>query len=108
MLRLVFYFDSYCVVLLANTFFPFSFVLLCWAGFIGVSSLSLQLGDDPLLTAVKLLKAKWISIQETFELVSRVLSRLFVGLWPKKKVEVLKDNLEKLAKAFDTTEDPTL
>jgi hypothetical protein len=29
-------------------------------------------------------------------------------LWSKKKVEVLKDNLEKLAKAFDTTEDPTL
>jgi hypothetical protein len=41
-------------------------------------------------------------------LVSRVLSWLFVGLWPKKKAEVLKDNLAKLAKAFDTTEDPTL
>jgi hypothetical protein len=68
----------------------------------------LQPGDDPLLTAVNLLEANWISIQETFELVSRVLSRLFVGLWSKKKVEVPKDNLEKLAKAFDTTEDPTL
>jgi hypothetical protein len=33
---------------------------------------------------------------------------LFFGLWPKKKAEVPKDNLEKLAKAFDTTEDPTL
>jgi hypothetical protein len=41
-------------------------------------------------------------------LVSRILSRLFIGLWPKKKTEVPKDNLEKLAKAFDTTEDPTL
>jgi hypothetical protein len=40
--------------------------------------------------------------------VSRVLSRLFVGLWPKKKAEVPKDNLGKLAKAFDITEDPTL
>jgi hypothetical protein len=90
-------------------FFPFfSFVLLCCAGFIGVSSSSLQPGDDPLLTAVNLLEANWISIQETFELVSRVLSRLFVGLWPKKKAEVPKDNLVKLAKAFDTTEDPTL
>jgi hypothetical protein len=29
-------------------------------------------------------------------------------LWPKKKVEVLKEDLGKLAKAFDTTEDPTL
>jgi hypothetical protein len=60
------------------------------------------------MTAVNLLEANWISIQETFELVSRVLSRLFIGLWPKKKAEVLKDNLAKLAKAFDTTEDPTL
>jgi hypothetical protein len=68
----------------------------------------LQPGDDPLLTAVNLLEANWISIQETFELVSRVLSRLFIGLWPKKKAEVPKDNLKKLAKAFDTTEDPTL
>jgi hypothetical protein len=60
------------------------------------------------MTAVNLLEANWISIQETFELVSRVLSRLFVGLWPKKKAEVPRDNLDKLAKAFDTTEDPTL
>jgi hypothetical protein len=29
-------------------------------------------------------------------------------LWPKKKAEVPKDNLGKLAKAFDTIEDPTL
>jgi hypothetical protein len=68
----------------------------------------LQPGDDPLLTTVNLLEANWISIQETFELVSRLLSRLFVGLWPKKKVEVPKDNLKKLATAFDTIEDPTL
>jgi hypothetical protein len=60
------------------------------------------------MTAVNLLEANWISIQEIFELVSRVLTRLFVGLWPKKKAEVPKDNLEKLAKAFDTTKDPTL
>jgi hypothetical protein len=77
-------------------------------GFTKVSSSSLPLGDDPLLTAVNLLEANWISIQETFELVSRVLSRLFVGLWPKKKAEVPKDNLENLAKSFDKIEDPTL
>jgi hypothetical protein len=41
-------------------------------------------------------------------LVSRVLSRLFIGLWPKKKAEVPKDSLKKLATAFDTIEDPTL
>jgi hypothetical protein len=60
------------------------------------------------MTAVNLLEESWISIQETFELVSRVLSRLFVGLWPKKRATVPKDNLSKLAKSFDTTEDPTL
>jgi hypothetical protein len=60
------------------------------------------------MTAVNLLEANWISIQETFELFSRVLSWLFIGLWPKKKAEVPKDNLVKLAKAYDTTEDPTL
>jgi hypothetical protein len=60
------------------------------------------------MTAVNLLEANWISIQETFELVSHVLSRLFVGLWLKKKAEVPRDNLAKLAKAFDTNEDPTL
>jgi hypothetical protein len=60
------------------------------------------------MTAVKLLEENWISIQETFELVNCVLSRLFVGLWPKKRAAVLKDNLINLAKSFDTTEDPTL
>jgi hypothetical protein len=89
-------------------FFLLSFVLFCCTGFTRVSSSFLQPGDDPLMTTVNLLEANWISIQEIFELVSRVLSWLFVGLWPKKKAEVPKDNLEKLAKAFDTTEDPTL
>jgi hypothetical protein len=60
------------------------------------------------MTAVNLLEANWISIQETLELVSHVLSRLFVGLWPKKRAAVPKDNLSKYAKSFDTTKDPTL
>jgi hypothetical protein len=60
------------------------------------------------MTAVNLLKANWISIQEIFELVSRVLTRMFVGLWPKKKAEAPKDDLKKLAQAFDMTEDPIL
>jgi hypothetical protein len=60
------------------------------------------------MVAVNLLEANWISIQETLQLVSRVLSWLFVGLWPKKRAVVPKDNLSNLAKSFDTTEDPTL
>jgi hypothetical protein len=39
-------------------------------------------------------------------LVNRVLTRIFVGLWPKQKAEVL--DLKNLAKAFDTPEDPIL
>jgi hypothetical protein len=60
------------------------------------------------MDAVNLLEGNWISIHETLELVSRVLSRLFDGLWPKRKVTVPKDNLAELAKSFETTEDPTL
>jgi hypothetical protein len=60
------------------------------------------------MTAVNLLEANWISIQEIFELVSRVLTWMFVGLWPKQKVEVLSNDLKKLAEAFDTTDDPVL
>jgi hypothetical protein len=67
-----------------------------------------QPGDDPLLAAVNLLEANWISIQDIFELVSRVLSRMFVGLWPKKKAEVPVNDLNNLAKAFDTNDDPLL
>jgi hypothetical protein len=60
------------------------------------------------MTAVNLLEANWISIQEIFELVSRVLTRMFVGLWPKQKAEVPNNDLKKLAEAFDTTDDPVL
>jgi hypothetical protein len=66
----------------------------------------LQLNEDPLLVAVSLLEANWISVQEIFELVNRVLTRIFVGLWPKKKANV--SDLKNLAKAFDTDEDPIL
>jgi hypothetical protein len=60
------------------------------------------------MTAVNLLEASWISIHEIFELVSRVLTRMFIGLWPKQKVDVPKDDVKKVAKAFDTTDDPIL
>jgi hypothetical protein len=66
----------------------------------------LQLDEDPLLAAVSLLEANWISVREIFELVNRVLTRIFVGLWPKKKANV--PDLKNLAKAFDTDEDPIL
>jgi hypothetical protein len=60
------------------------------------------------MAAVNLLEANWISIQEIFELASRALTRIFVGLWPKQRAEVLEIDLKKLAKAFDTPDDPIL
>jgi hypothetical protein len=60
------------------------------------------------MAAVNLLKANWISVQEIFELVNCVLTRMFVGLWPKQKAEVPNSDLKKLAEAFDTTDDPVL
>jgi hypothetical protein len=60
------------------------------------------------MSAVNLLEANWISIQEIFELVSHVLTRMFVGLWPNQKAEVPSNDLKKLAEAFDTTDDPIL
>jgi hypothetical protein len=60
------------------------------------------------MATVNLLEANWISIQEIFELASRMLTRIFVGLWPKQRVEVPDTDLKKLAKAFDTPDDPIL
>jgi hypothetical protein len=102
-------FDLCCTVVLVDTCLFFSFLFaFYYAGFIRISPSSLQTDDDLLMTMVNLLEANWISIQETFELVSRVLSWLFVGLCSKKRSAVLKDNLSNLAKSFDTTKDPTL
>jgi hypothetical protein len=82
------------------------FCFLGFAEYTEVSESSLQPDDDPLLAAVSLLEVNWISVQEIFELVNRVLTRIFVGLWPKQKAEV--PDLKNLAKAFDTPDDPIL
>jgi hypothetical protein len=72
----------------------------------GVSLAPLQPDDDPLMATVNLLKLNWISIQEIFKLASHVLTRIFVGLWPKQKADVPTADLKKLAATFDTPEDP--
>jgi hypothetical protein len=84
---------------------------LCFLGCVehtGVSLSSLQPDDDSLMAAVNLLEANWISVQEIFELASRVLTWIFIGLWPKQKADMPADDLRKLAKVFDTPEDPIL
>jgi hypothetical protein len=60
------------------------------------------------MAAVNLLELNWISIQEIFDLASRVLMWIFVGLWPKQKADMLATDLKKLATAFNTPEDPIL
>jgi hypothetical protein len=57
---------------------------------------------------VDLLESNWKLVQEVLQLTCRVLMHMFVGLWPKKKEEMLVDNLKKLAEAFDTLEDHVL
>jgi hypothetical protein len=104
--HLVIFFDCYSFLVLANILLSFFSCPLCCIGFTGVSLSTLQPGDDPLMTTVNLLKANWISVQEIFELVSRVLTRMFIGLWPKQKAEVSNNDVKKLAEAFDTTDDP--
>jgi hypothetical protein len=88
----------------------YSFLVVCcflgFAEYTEVSASTLQPDDDPLLASVSLLEANWISVQEIFELVNRVLTRIFVGLWPKQKSKV--PDLKNLAKAFDTPDDPIL
>jgi hypothetical protein len=64
--------------------------------------------EDPLIATVDLLESNWTLVQEVLQLTRRVLTRMFVGLWPKKKAEMPVDNLKKLAEAFGTLKDPVL
>jgi hypothetical protein len=84
------------------------FCFLGFAEFTEVYSLTLQPDNDPLMAAVILLEANWISVREIFELVNRVLTRIFVGLWPKQKADLPDNGVKKLAQASNTTEDPIL
>jgi hypothetical protein len=60
------------------------------------------------MAAMNLLESNWISIQEILELTPRVLTQMFIGLWPKKRADVPTADLKKLVAAFDTVEDPIL
>jgi hypothetical protein len=64
--------------------------------------------EDPLMASVNLLELNWISVYEVLELTRRVLTRIFVRLWPKKRADMPADYLKKLAAAFDTVKDPIL
>jgi hypothetical protein len=54
------------------------------------------------MAVVNSLESNWISIQEILKLMRRALTRIFVGLWPKKRADMPADDLKKLAATFDT------
>jgi hypothetical protein len=84
---------------------------LCFLDYIehtGISLASAQPDDDSLMAAVGLLEANWISIQGIFELASRVLTWISIGLWPNQRADIENSDLKKLVNAFDTFEDPIL
>jgi hypothetical protein len=86
----------------------FIFAICAAAENVGLSPVPRQPDvEDPLMAAVVLLESDWKSVQKSLQLIGHVLSRMFVGLWAKKRVEVPVD-LKKLAEAFDTVEDPIL
>jgi hypothetical protein len=75
----------------------------------GVSLAPLQPDDeDPLMVAVNLLESNGIFVREILELTGRVLTWMFIRLWPKKRADVPTADLKKLVAAFDTVEDPIL
>jgi hypothetical protein len=103
-----FFVDLPILILTDICFLIFCLCPLCSLEHTGVSLAPLQPDDDPLMAAVNLLESNWISIQEIFELASRMLTRIFVGLWPKKNADVPATDLKKLATAFNTPKDPIL
>jgi hypothetical protein len=106
-----FLFLAYLLILLLTDVCSLIFCLCLFVSIenTGVSLAPLQLDDeDPLMAAVNLLESNWISIQEILELARRVLTRIFVRLWPKKKADVPTADLKKLATAFDIAKDPIL
>jgi hypothetical protein len=97
------------VLLIADIFLSsFIFTLCAVAEKVGLPLAPRQLDtEDPLMDAVDSLESDWKLVQEFLQLIHPVLSLMFVGLWPKKRVEVPVD-LKKLPKAFDTVEDSVL
>jgi hypothetical protein len=62
--------------------------------------------EDLLLDAVDVLESNWKLARNILQQTRHVLIRMFVGLFSKKKDEMLADNLQKLVVAYDTIEDP--
>jgi hypothetical protein len=100
----LFIFSLFFLVLLIADIFSFSFIFAICAA---VEKVGLPLApqqpdnEDPLMAAVDSLESGWKSVQEFLQLIRHVLSRIFIGLWLKKRAEA-PVNLKKLVEAFDT------
>jgi hypothetical protein len=101
---LIYLFSYTCLYILLLLFSVF----LVLTEYTRVPTSTLQPDSNPLMAAVSLLEANWKSVQDIFELVNRVLTRIFARLWPKQKAEMPHNDVKKLAQAFDTTDDPIL
>jgi protein tyrosine phosphatase (PTP) superfamily phosphohydrolase (DUF442 family) len=60
------------------------------------------------MAAVDMLESNWKLVRNVLQLARHVSIHMFVRFWPKKRKEMTCDNLRKLLKAFDTTDDPIL
>jgi hypothetical protein len=100
----------FLMLLVADIFSPSPVFVFCATAEIVGLPLGLRQPNtkDPLMAAVDLLESNWKLVQEFLQLTRHMLSRMFVGLWPKKRAEMPVDDLKKLAAAFDTIEDPVL
>jgi hypothetical protein len=67
-----------------------------------------ECAKDSLLDSVDVLESNWRIVRDILQQTRHLLPRLFVGLFPKKKDELLVSNLRKLVEAFNTLEDPVL
>jgi hypothetical protein len=103
-------FAFFLVLLVADIFSPSLVFVFCAAAEKVGLPLGLRQPDtkDPLMAAMDLLESNWKLVQEFLQLICRVLSQMFVGLWPKKRAEMPVDDLKKLVEAFFTVEDPVL
>jgi hypothetical protein len=73
-----------------------------------IIKLRLESAKDPLLDTIGVLESNWRNVRNVFQQTRHVLPRLFVGLFPKKKNDMLVGNLRNLVEAFNTLEDPVL
>jgi hypothetical protein len=73
-----------------------------------VWKLWLESAKDPLLDSVEVLESNWRLARDVLQQTHHVLTRMFVGLFLRKKDELPAGNLRKLVEAFDTIEDSVL